>query len=43
MSTCHSRVLAGRGDVLLTHPSDSVNPDTFGDSGSGQGLRAAPL
>ena len=44
---CRTRILAGRRDALhgkvLTHPSDSVNPDTFGDGGSGQGWRAAPL
>ena len=43
MSTCRLRVLAGRRDALFTHHSDSVNPDTFGDRGSGQGRRAAPF
>ena len=43
MSTYYLRVLAGRTDALLTHPSDSVNPDTFGDDGSGQERRAALL
>ena len=35
MSNCRSRVLAGRKDTLPTHSSDNVNPDTFGDGGSG--------
>ena len=44
--TCRSRVLAGgrctpHGKVL-THASDRVNPDAFGD-GSGQGRIAAPF
>ena len=36
MSMCRVRVLAGQRGALLTHPGDSVNPDTFGDGGSGQ-------
>ena len=41
--TYRSRVLAGPRGALPTHPSDSVNLDTFDDGGSGQGRRAAPL
>ena len=40
MPTCRVRVLAGRRGTLLTNPYDSVNPNTFGDGGSGQGQRA---
>ena len=43
MSTYLLKVVADRRSALLTHPSDSVNPDTFSDGGSGQGRRAAPL
>ena len=43
MSTCRLRVQACRKSALLTHPSDSVKLDTFGDVDSGQGRRAAPL
>ena len=43
MSTYRLRVVADRRSVLLTHPSDSVNPDTFSDGGSGQERRAASL
>ena len=43
MSTYRLRVLAGRRGALLTHPSDSVNLDTFDDGGSGQGRRAAAV
>ena len=35
MSTHRLRVVADRRSALLTHPSDSVNPDTFSDGGSG--------
>ena len=38
-----SRVLAGRRGALLTHSKESVNPDTFGNGGSGRRRRAAPL
>ena len=31
MPTHHLRVLPGRRGALLTHPSDSVNPDMIGD------------
>ena len=31
MSTYRLTILAGRRGALLTHPSDSVNPDTFDD------------
>ena len=37
------RVLAGGRVALFIHPSDRVNPDKFGDDGSDQGQRAAPL
>ena len=40
MLTYRLRVLAGRRGALLTHPSDSVNLDTFDDDGTGQGRRA---
>ena len=43
MSTCRLKVLADIRGVLLTHPSDSLNPDMFGDGGSGRGRNAAPL
>ena len=44
MSTYGLRVLAGRRGALLIHlGSDSVNPNAFGDDGSGQGRIAAPL
>ena len=43
MSTYRLRVLADQRSALLTHPSDSVTMDTFGDDGSGRGRRAAPL
>ena len=43
MSTCRLRVLAGGRGELLTHPRDSMNPDTFGDGDSVQGRRAASL
>ena len=34
MSTYRLRVVADRRSALLTHPSDSVNPDTLSDGGS---------
>ena len=43
MATYRLRVLASRWGALLTRPSDSINPSTFGDGGSGQGRRATPL
>ena len=43
MLTYRLRVLAGPRGALLTHPSDSVNPDMFNGGGSGQRRRAAPL
>ena len=35
MSTYRLRVVADQRSALLTHPSDSVNADTFSDGGSG--------
>ena len=35
MSTYRLRVLADRRGALLTHPSGSVNLDTFDDGGTG--------
>ena len=43
MSTYRLRLLSDRRGALLTHPSNSVDSDTFGDDSSGQGRRAAPL
>ena len=40
--TCRLRVLEDRRGALHTYPSNSLNSDTFGDGGSGQGRIAAP-
>ena len=43
MSIYHVRVVEGRRGALITHPSDSMNPDAFDDDDSGQGRKAAPF